>query len=296
MIRISRRLPALLLALLLSASLFGQEITGKVVGVSDGDTITVLQDKTQIKVRLNGIDCPESGQPFGERAKQFTSALCFGDIVTVKTAGKDRYGRTLGDVVLTDGRVLNQELLKAGMAWWYREFSKDNALEAWEAEARQAKRGLWSDPNVVAPWEWRNGRQPTAEETSQRAEARAQAAPKAAEASQTVYITASGKKYHADGCRYLAKSKIATTVADAVSKGYSPCSACRPPVPAAVAGAGDEGTVGHIAGRYRGRREGRRNGLRHPQRQQVPSGRLQVPEQEQHPDDSCGGESQIRAM
>ena len=91
--------------------------TARVVGVSDGDTITVLDGTTQVKVRLNGIDCPEKGQPFGARAKQLTSELGFGKSVTVCPSGADRYGRTLGEVVLPDGRVLNRELVEAGMAW-----------------------------------------------------------------------------------------------------------------------------------------------------------------------------------
>lgn len=132
-----------------------QDFTGKVVGVSDGDTISVMHKGKAEKVRLNGIDCPESKQAFGQRAKQFTSALCLGDEVTVKGFGKDKYGRTIADVVLGDGRVLNQELLKAGFAWWYREYSKDKALAKLEREARAAKRGLWHDTASLAPWEYR---------------------------------------------------------------------------------------------------------------------------------------------
>lgn len=127
----------------------------RVVGVSDGDTITVLAGTTQVKVRLNGIDCPEKGQPFGARAKQLTSELAFGKTVTVKPAGTDRYGRTLGEVLLPDGRVLNQELVAAGMAWHYTRYAKDETLAQLERRAREARLGLWSEPNPIPPWEFR---------------------------------------------------------------------------------------------------------------------------------------------
>ena len=102
-----------------------EEFSGKVVGVSDGDTITVLQNRTPIKVRLHGIDCPEIGQDFGSRAKAFTSELVFGQVVKVVPRGIDRYRRTVADVILVDGRILNHELVKAGLAWWYRQHAQN---------------------------------------------------------------------------------------------------------------------------------------------------------------------------
>jgi len=129
--------------------------TGKVVGVHDGDTFSVLHDGKGEKVRVNGIDCPELGQPFGARAKQYASQLIFGQYVAVTAAGLDRYGRTLGDVVLADGRSLSKEMVRAGLAWQYREHSKDKELAALEADARSSKRGLWADARPVAPWAWR---------------------------------------------------------------------------------------------------------------------------------------------
>ncbi len=92
------------------------DFSGKVVGISDGDTITVLRDRTPVKIRLSGIDCPETGQDFGRRAKSLTSGLAFGKVVTVHTRGKDRYGRTVADVILPDGRILNHELVRRGVA------------------------------------------------------------------------------------------------------------------------------------------------------------------------------------
>ena len=132
-----------------------EQFSGKVVGVSDGDTITVLRNRTPIKVRLHGIDCPEIGQDFGSRAKAFTSELVFGRVVKVVPWDTDRYGRTVADVILADGRILNHELVRAGLAWWYRKYAPDiGTLAQLEAAARDAKRGLWSQPNPVPPWEW----------------------------------------------------------------------------------------------------------------------------------------------
>lgn len=136
----------------------GEPFDARVVGVSDGDTITVLEGTTQVKVRLNGIDCPERRQAFGARAKQLTSELAFGKTVTVRPFGKDRYGRVLGDVILPDGRVLNQELVAAGMAWHYTQYSKDETLARLERQAREGRVGLWSEARPVAPWELRKAR------------------------------------------------------------------------------------------------------------------------------------------
>ena len=149
----TRILCALVLAL---SPAFGAELLGRVIGITDGDTITVLIDRTPLTVRLHGIDAPEKKQPFGTRAKQTASALAFDQTVTVEITDTDRYGRTVGIIHLRDGRILSHELVEAGMAWWYRKYSpKDSVLASLEADAKQAKRGLWSDPNHVPPWEWR---------------------------------------------------------------------------------------------------------------------------------------------
>ncbi len=100
------------------------EFSGKVVGVSDGDTITVLHNGKGERIRLHGIDCPEKRQAFSNRAKQFTSNLVFAKTVTVQAVDRDRYGRTVGVVLLPDGRSLNHELVRAGLAWMYRRYTK----------------------------------------------------------------------------------------------------------------------------------------------------------------------------
>lgn len=99
------------------------DIIGKVVGIADGDTITVLENRTQYKIRLFGVDCPEKSQDFGNRAKQFTSDLVFGKMVQVISEDIDRYGRTVG-MLMIDGKCLNEEIVKAGYAWVYNQYCK----------------------------------------------------------------------------------------------------------------------------------------------------------------------------
>jgi len=135
-----------------------EEFTGKVVGLSDGDTLSVLRDGKAVKVRLYGVDTPEKKQAFGTQARKFTGDLVFQQVVTVQIRATDRYGRLVGEVLLPDGRSLNQLLVQAGMAWWYQPYARKELLLAQlEAEARAAKRGLWADPSPVAPWQWRKG-------------------------------------------------------------------------------------------------------------------------------------------
>ena len=133
------------------------EINGRVVGVSDGDTITVLTpDKRQIKVRLSGIDCPESGQPWGRRAKEAASNAVYGESVSVQISGTDRYGRSIGKVFVNDVD-LNRHLVKNGHCWVYRRYAKDQMLFDYEEWARDNSIGLWGLPEAskIPPWEWR---------------------------------------------------------------------------------------------------------------------------------------------
>ncbi|MFH1563490.1 MAG: thermonuclease family protein [Nitrospirota bacterium] len=133
-----------------------QEFKGKVVSIADGDTISVMHNGVREKIRLNGIDCPENRQAFGNRAKQFTGNMVFGKTVTIKGHGKDKYGRTMGDVFLPNGTCLNKELVKQGLAWWYRQYSNDSEIEQLEQAARSSNQGLWSDSNPLAPWDYRH--------------------------------------------------------------------------------------------------------------------------------------------
>ncbi|OHE72751.1 MAG: hypothetical protein A2007_03010 [Verrucomicrobia bacterium GWC2_42_7] len=132
--------------------------TGKVVKVTDGDTIQVMRDGKAEKIRLAGIDCPEKNQAFGQAATKYTLSLAAQEIVTVQVETTDRYGRLVGEVILPDGKNLNRELVRAGYAWWYRKYSSDITLGDLESEARINRCGLWVDPNPVSPWDWRKNR------------------------------------------------------------------------------------------------------------------------------------------
>lgn len=152
------RLISTILLLLLTLTAVAQ-IRGKVVSVADGDTFTLLtDDKTQVKVRLHGIDCPEKGQPFGNKAKEFTSDQVFGKMVTVEEKDVDRYGRTIGMVRLTSGEILNEQLLKEGLAWHYTYYDKNPLWREYEQQAKKKGKGLWSEAGAVAPWEFRRNR------------------------------------------------------------------------------------------------------------------------------------------
>lgn len=133
---------------------------GRIVGVSDGDTFTLLTaDKRQIKVRLSEIDAPEHAQPYGTKAKQALSDLIFGKEVLVVKEDTDRYGRLVGHAYI-EGLHVNRKLVQDGMAWAYRQYLKDQSLLQDEQIARQAKKGLWSLPSTeqVPPWEWRKAK------------------------------------------------------------------------------------------------------------------------------------------
>ncbi len=139
-----------------NAPCFAEQFTGKCVRVLDGDTIEVLHDGSPERIRLTGIDCPEKSQAFGMRAKQFTSTLVWGQNVTVSSDATDRYGRTIGEVLLPDGRDVNAELVRAGYAWWYRKYSSDQRLAQLERTARAERVGIWSAEDPLPPWEYRH--------------------------------------------------------------------------------------------------------------------------------------------
>ena len=149
--------PLFLLSLLFfSLSLFSAEIIGKVVDVSDGDTITVLDnlDKGKFRIRLNKIDAPEKKQAFGNKAKQYLSSLIFGKQVSVKFKEIDRYGRVLG-VIYCDGAEINLVMVQNGYAWHYSYYDKNPAYIQAEKQARADKKGLWADPNPINPYQFR---------------------------------------------------------------------------------------------------------------------------------------------
>lgn len=127
------------------------------MGVTDGDTITVLVGRQPVKVRLTEIDTPEEAQPWGSRSKEAISGKVFGQTVEIRTEGTDRYGRTLGHVFIGN-RDVNREMIREGHAWAYRQYLKDQSLLTDEEYARVNGLGLWSLPEAqrVPPWEWRH--------------------------------------------------------------------------------------------------------------------------------------------
>ncbi|MCB4824450.1 thermonuclease family protein [Roseicella aerolata] len=152
-----------LAGLLLATALSAEELKGRVVGITDGDTLTLLtRDLQQKKVRLADIDTPERGQPYGRKARQALADLAYRKQVAVIVEDTDRYGRAIGQVYAGE-RKLNLDMVRRGAAWVDRRYTDDPALVRAQAEARAAKRGLWALPEAdrTPPWEWR--RQPAAE-------------------------------------------------------------------------------------------------------------------------------------
>lgn len=137
---------------------FSATITGKVISVADGDTITILtQQHEQIKIRLSAVDTPEGNQAYGNKAKAFTSFMVKGKNVSIEPETIDKYGRTVA-MVFVDGLNLNKEIVANGQGWVYRKYCKGAFCDDWlklEKQARNAGIGLWADKNPIAPWEWR---------------------------------------------------------------------------------------------------------------------------------------------
>ena len=159
-----RLLPALLvLTLPISSQTHADTLLGKAVRILDGDTVEVLDARKRThRVRLAGIDAPESKQPFGAKAKRALSSLVAGETVAVDWHKRDRYDRLVGKIML-DGADVNLALVRAGYAWWYREYAGEQSpsdrrlYEAAEKAARREGVGLWADPRPIAPWDWRDG-------------------------------------------------------------------------------------------------------------------------------------------
>ena len=131
-------------------------VSGRVVSVADGDTITIIGDgNAQYKIRLSAIDAPEKSQAFGQKSKQQLSNYVFGKDVTVTWKSKDKYGRVLG-TVFVGGKDINLQMVRDGYAWHYKRFDKSPAYAAAEQDARENRRGLWIDPNPIPPEQFRH--------------------------------------------------------------------------------------------------------------------------------------------
>jgi micrococcal nuclease len=131
-----------------------EQLTGKVVGVTDGDTVTLLVNRTPLKIRLYGIDAPETKQSYGNQCKQALAAMVFGKVITLKKTGNDKYGRTLGIIHYRDTDV-NAKMIEGGWAWHYKYYNDESRLASLEIKAKEAKLGLWADSQPIAPWEFR---------------------------------------------------------------------------------------------------------------------------------------------
>ncbi len=137
------------------------DFTGKVVGVSDGDTLTIKYKKLKVKVRLQNIDAPERGQPYADASKNMLKALVWHKKVTLRgNELMDQYNRALG-VVELDGLNINAMMVEMGWAWVYSRYNTDESLKILEAKARLERRGLWQESDPTEPWAWRYKRQKT---------------------------------------------------------------------------------------------------------------------------------------
>ncbi len=152
---------SLVLAAALSASACAQTLTGRIIHVSDGDTVTLLtKDNASLRIRVSGIDAPEKKQAWGARSRQAMMRCAYGKTAKVETNKKDRYGRLVG-VVTVAGTDCGLSLLKSGLAWFYAAYERElpaakrSVYRAAEQDARKKKRGLWQDNAPQAPWEWR---------------------------------------------------------------------------------------------------------------------------------------------
>ena len=181
-------------SLLLAAAPRTIILQGSIVGVHDGDSCTLLVGTTQYKIRLEGIDTPELGQPFGTRAKQGLSKYVFSRQVTVHVTGKDIYGRSLGTSFI-DGKSVNQQLVTDGLAWHYKQYSSDRKLAQAENSARRAKRGLWPDAGAIPPWQWR------------RMKTSSQAQSKPVSPVSGYWLNTASKVRHNNNCRYFKNTK-----------------------------------------------------------------------------------------
>lgn len=149
--------------MLLTCAAYAETFTGKVIAILDGDTVDVLDDQKRVhRIRLSGIDAPEKSQPFGQRSKEHLSNTVFGKTVTVESNKQDKYGRTVGKILIS-GVDANLEQVRSGFAWHYKDYAREQSsvdrdlYATAENRARSQKLGLWRDSNPVAPWDFRHG-------------------------------------------------------------------------------------------------------------------------------------------
>lgn len=153
-----RKIVMLLMSLLIITFSFANTIKGKVIKVSDGDTITILKNNEKTKIRLYGIDAPEKAQSYGIKSLDVLNKMIFNKIVEVEVKNKDRYGRLVG-VIYFNNTNINLHMIETGNAWWYKQYAK-NEIEYKKAEerAKERKVGLWNGSNFISPWEYRKNK------------------------------------------------------------------------------------------------------------------------------------------
>lgn len=211
-------------------------IAGRVVDVADGDTITVLtQNQDQIKIRLSGVDCPESFQVHGEKAKQFTSSLVSGKRVRLEPETVDQYGRTVA-LVFMGGTNVNEQIVAHGHCWVYKKYCKANYCNDWlklEATARDAQVGLWENASPMPPWDWRaeqRGKDNVNGGPGNTIAASVAAPSSSTNGSSTVYHgNTRSHVFHGPGCKdYNCKNctVVLGSVKEAVGAGYRAHQAC----------------------------------------------------------------------
>lgn len=204
-----------------------EEFSGMVVALSDGDTVTVLRDRTQIKVRLEGIDAPEKNQAFGSKAKTALSDLIGRKEVTVLATGTDKYGRTLGRVII-DGQDVSELMVTQGMAWHYKEYSDDETLAELEDKARASKVGLWAESNALPPWEFRHRRKiddapPQAVSSRDETPAPRQAISTLQPQGNSHWLNTSSNTRHNASCQYFNNTKRGRTCGTNEGKACGTC-------------------------------------------------------------------------
>jgi len=156
-----KRTFVLLLLLCLYTSLINpratalQSPTGRVIKIVDGDTYDILINGKQLRIRMDGIDAPERGQPYSKISKEYLGRLCDGETIRLEIKSKDRFGRTVAKSWVSGNRELGAEMIRAGMAWHFKKYSDDIRLGKLEQQARQERVGLWADPKPIAPWDYR---------------------------------------------------------------------------------------------------------------------------------------------
>lgn len=131
-----------------------EEFSGKVSSVTEGDMLQLLRDKETVTIRLEGIDAPEKNQSFGDKAKMALTTMVSGKTVVIRKTSADKYGRIIG-YLMVDGVEVNAKLVEDGMAWHFKKYNDEKRLADLELQARQAKRGLWSEANPLPPWDYR---------------------------------------------------------------------------------------------------------------------------------------------